>query len=144
LGLALIPVGSAAAGPGPWGQEGQEGHDGHFGQIIAQLNLTPEQMTQIKAIRDANKTASQAARQALDADRKKLHDALAGSQASDSDLKAAFEQLAQDGLALHRLRFQSLLQIRSLLSPEQRARAGELFAQGHGHGPGGFGPEGHE
>jgi periplasmic protein CpxP/Spy len=96
-----------------------------------ELNLTAEQQAQIKTIREQEKTASQSLRQQMQTARKQLGTLMAGN-ASDAQLRQQHDQVRQLDQQLGDRRFDTMLKIRSVLTPEQRTKAAELMKQHHG------------
>jgi periplasmic protein CpxP/Spy len=95
-----------------------------------ELNLTTEQQAQIKTIRDQEKTASESLRQQMKTAREQLGTLMAGN-ASDAQLRQQHEQVRQLGQQLGDRRFDTMLKIRNVLTPEQRTKAAELMKQHH-------------
>jgi periplasmic protein CpxP/Spy len=98
-----------------------------------ELNLTAEQQTQIKTIRDQEKTASESLRQQMKTAREQLGTLMAGN-ASDAQLRQQHDQVRQLGQQLGDRRFDTMLKIRNVLTPEQRTKAAELMKQHKGKG----------
>jgi periplasmic protein CpxP/Spy len=96
-----------------------------------ELNLTTEQQAQIKTIRDQEKTASESLRQQMKTAREQLGTLMAGN-ASDDQIRQQHDQVRQLSQQLGDRRFDTMLKIRSVLTPEQRTRAAELMKQHHG------------
>ena len=97
---------------------------------LGELNLSAEQMQRIKAIHEQYKPQVQANRQAAQAVHEELRN-LMRSNASTTELRQKHEQMQ----SLHQqggdLRFESMLAIREVLTPEQRQQAGALMEQRH-------------
>lgn len=112
-------------GKGGWGDKWQE-----------QLNLSTDQKAQIKQIRDQQKTSSEGLRQQMKAAFDKQESLMTGS-ASDDQLRQqhrdiqALRQQAEDR------RFDTMLKIRQVLTPEQRTKAAQLMKDHHGRRHGG-------
>ncbi len=98
-----------------------------------ELNLTTEQQAQIKTIRDQEKTASESLRQQMRTAREQLGTLMAGN-ASDAQLRQQHDQVRQLGQQLGDRRFDTMLKIRNVLTPEQRTKAAELMKQHKGRG----------
>jgi periplasmic protein CpxP/Spy len=101
-----------------------------------ELNLTTQQQAQIKTIRDQEKTASESLRQQMRTAREQLGTLMAGN-ASDAQLRQQHDQVRQLAQQLGDRRFDTMLKIRSVLTPEQRTKAAELMKQHHGRRHGG-------
>jgi periplasmic protein CpxP/Spy len=100
-----------------------------------ELNLTTEQQAQIKTIRDEEKTASAGLHQQMKAAREQLGTLMAGN-ADDAQLRQQHEQVQQLMQQMGDRRFDTMLKIRAILTPEQRTKAAELKKQhkGRWHG----------
>ena len=110
---------------------GREGMEQKWAQ---ELNLTSAQQSQIKAIRDQEKTGAESLRQQMKTAREQLKTLMAGN-ASDGQIRQQHQQVQQLGQQLSDHRFDTMLKIRSVLTPEQRTKAAELMKQHKGrHG----------
>lgn len=99
-------------------------------RILEQLDLTPEQSQQIEAIKEQSQTAAQDIKEQLRTQRQELRSLLAG----DTDIEQIREQHQEAQLLRQQLsndRFETMLEIREILTLEQRARALELMEQHH-------------
>src|SRR5215213_11262720 len=83
------------------------------------LNLTPEQVRQIRAIRRANRVEWQAARQRLRDARLALDQAIYSDDASEAAVAQRAREVAEAQAAEVRLRALTELSIRRVLTPEQ-------------------------
>lgn len=128
--LAMVMVGGQAHAS----KEGK-GH-GFHGAMMKELNLTPEQKEKLKAIRSQNKGDRKENRQEMKKLREELETAMRGS-ASDSELKSKFEAIQKKQQEFAKERFEHVLAIRAILTPEQRAK---FKGMGPGMGHGGMGP----
>lgn len=117
----------------PRGRMNRRGMGEQWGK---ELNLTTEQQSQIKTIRDQEKTASESLRQQMRTAREQLGTLMAGN-ASDDQIRRQHEQVRQLSQQLGDRRFDTMLKVRSVLTPEQRTKAAELMKQRHGRGHGG-------
>lgn len=98
---------------------------GNWGQA---LNLTPEQQAQIKTIRDQERAASEGLRQEARTARQQLRTLLSGN-ASDAQIRQQHQKVQQLGQQLRERRFDTMLKVRAVLTPEQRAKSAELKQQ---------------
>jgi Spy/CpxP family protein refolding chaperone len=109
---------------------GHHGERGEMHQIFSQLDLTATQKESLAQLHKANKEREkelhQAAREARDA-----FDKAQASNASDSELRAAREQMVQKREAVASMRFEGMLQVRKILTPEQNKKFAELRSQQH-------------
>jgi Spy/CpxP family protein refolding chaperone len=115
--FVTVPAGyGQATQQQPSGQEAQQGG----GDLIRQLNLTPEQREQIRAIREQNK----AERIAINERVREVNRALQAELDNDNPDEAVVEQRVRDlgnaQAAAMRMRILTEIRIRRVLSPEQR------------------------
>lgn len=89
---------------------------------LADLNLSDAQRQQIKSIREQYQPQMETNRTAVQAAREDLRQ-LMGSTASDSELRQKHNQLQNLMQQGGTLRFESMLAIRNVLTPEQREQA---------------------
>ncbi len=102
-------------------------------KMFQQLNLTADQQAQIKSIREQSKTSSQGLRQQFKTAREQLKTLLASNDSSDNAIRQAHQQVQTLGQQMGNQRFESMLKIRSVLTPEQRIKLAELRKQGGHH-----------
>jgi len=92
----------------------------HGGELVRQLNLTPEQREQIRSIRQNNQAERAAVNQRL----RETNQALAAALDSDRPDEALIEQRVQDVAAAQasamRLRILTEIKVRQVLTAEQR------------------------
>jgi periplasmic protein CpxP/Spy len=91
---------------------------------IQQLNLSPEQMQQMQAIRNQYKDRMSQRAQALRQAQQQLQDLMAGN-ASEDQILAQYNQVETLRQQLGRVRFESMLRMRQVLTPEQRRQFAE-------------------
>jgi periplasmic protein CpxP/Spy len=115
--LTVLPAN--AKGPGGPGERGDR--KGHMMEMMKDLNLTPEQQKKMKEVNEKSTPNLGEKRKAMFNARKDLHETLKGT-ASDDEAKKKFEVLekAQDEFA--RARFDHVLAVRAILTPEQREK----------------------
>ncbi len=94
-------------------------------RLSDELNLTSEQQTQIQAIFERAKAESADERETLRAARTELKSLMA-ADASDAQLRQQHDLIQELRSDLGDLRFETLLEIRQELTPEQRDRLAEL------------------
>ena len=97
----------------------KEGHE--KGQWLQELNLSPEQQQQLAAIKDKYHGEMKKQKKAMKSARKSLKEALK-SDASDESLNAQFNKLQGQRAEFAKLRFEKILAIRAILTPEQRKK----------------------
>jgi len=98
----------------------------HMAQV---LDLSPEQQTKMKAIRDKHATALKSDHEAARAQAQTFRAAMQDPKANEAQLRQAFDQM-------NAARFQAVLEgralrqeMRAVLTPEQQAKADTLKAQ---------------
>jgi periplasmic protein CpxP/Spy len=107
---------------GRWGNKG--------GEMFKELNLTPDQQAKIKAIREQEKTASMDRRNQMRAAFDRMRSLSAGN-ATDDQLRAQHQQVQQLRQQAADRRFETMLKIRAVLTPEQRTKMAELMQKHH-------------
>ncbi len=104
--------------------EEQRRPEGGKARLIQELNLTPEQTQQLQAIQnqyqDQVSQRQQAARQA----RQELLDLMAGT-ASEAQVREKYRQVETLKQQASQIRFDSMLAMREVLTPEQRRQFAE-------------------
>lgn len=116
--------GSASAEPG-----------GRMGRVLEQLNLTSEQQQQIDNIREQRKASSENLREQFQAAREEMR-SLQASNASAAQLRQQRQEMEQIKEQLEDQRFEAMLEIREILTPEQRAQLAEIRPEGQRQGRG--------
>lgn len=120
--LALVPllfalgVSSAHARPGGGHHGGPKLH-----KLMKQLELTQEQKEKIKADREKRKPEMKAARERAKAAREKLREAFKQNLPAEQ-LRALKTEAQAAQAAIADARFEGMLAIREVLTPEQRAK----------------------
>jgi protein CpxP len=99
---------------------------------LRQLNLTDDQKTQIKQIRESNKEGTQAIAKRMIAAREALGDVATADTVVESDIRAKAVDVAAVEIDAALLRAKVHAQVFALLTPEQKAKAKELRAEGKG------------
>lgn len=126
--------GQGRRGPGGGGPDG----------LMQALNLTTEQQQQMKAIRDRYESQITQNRDALQAAHERMRQ-LMGSSASDQELLTQHNELQRLQTEMGDLRFRSMLEMRAILTPEQRTQMNQMQQQRQNNrgsrfnGGGGFG-----
>lgn len=115
---------------GQWGDRGGRGGRGGDGGMgfLRDLNLTPEQTARMEAIRttyrpqmEQQHTAVRSAHEALDR--------LMAGEASDAQLRTQHQALLAAKQRMDELRFNSMLEMRSVLTAAQRQEVAQRMAQ---------------
>ncbi len=125
IALEVPPVAEIVAQKGP-GRGGD--------RWLQQLNLSQDQMQQIQAIRDRYKGQMEQRGQALRQAQQELGNLMAGT-ASSNDIRDKHRQVEQLRQQLAQMRFESMLEIRDVLSPDQRRQLSQMMQQRRENGP---------
>lgn len=99
---------------------------------IRDLDLSATQVQQLQAIRQQYHDPLQQNAQELHQARQELKTLMAGT-ASTVEVRAKFQQVQQLSQTVAQVRFESLLAMRAVLSPEQRAELAEKFQRRYEH-----------
>lgn len=111
----------AQRGPGPRGHRGPQ-------RLIEELNLSDSQMQDLEDIRLKYQEQMNEQRQVLMEAQQELNDMMSGD-ASEAQLRNQYRQVAQLGQELGDLRFESMLEMREVLTPQQRRELAEKMQQ---------------
>ncbi len=103
---------------------------GERGNRFQQLNLSTEQQAQIKTIREQSKTSNQGLRDQMKTAREQLKTLLASNNASEDSIRQAHQQVQSLAQQMGDRRFDTMLQVRQVLTPEQRTKLAELQKAG--------------
>ena len=115
--------------------EGEKPREGRKSKWLEQLNLTPEQQTAIQSIRDQAQPAKQELRQKLRQEWETMRSLLADSNTTRDQLRAQHQKMLSLRQEMGNQRFETMLDIRDQLTPEQQAKLAELRGQHRGrHG----------
>jgi Spy/CpxP family protein refolding chaperone len=100
-------------------------------ELRKELHLTPEQVQKIKTIRDEARNASKGQMETAQATAKAFREALT-SNVSDDELRRLHTKMLDARRELMKSRFEGMLKIRQLLTPEQREKFQQLRGRGLG------------
>jgi periplasmic protein CpxP/Spy len=104
------------------------GRSGGMDRMLEQLNLSDEQSQQIEEIKTQSRTNNESLYQEIEA----IHEEMRSLLAEDPSVEQLREQ-HQKMQALHQQlgdnRFETMLQIREVLTPEQRSQMAELIIE---------------
>ena len=100
-------------------------------KLLQQLDLTPEQSQKIEAIHQQFHTENETLYQEMQANHQQMRSLLA-SDASSEQLRQQHQKIQDLHQQLGGKRFESMLQVREILTPEQRAQMAELSAEHRG------------
>lgn len=112
-------------------KQGEWGMRGGMSKLTEQLDLSPEQSEQIAAIREQSQTDSQALVEQLQTNRQEMQSLLT-SDADPEQLRANHQDGQNLRQQLSDIRLETMLEIREVLTPEQRTEMAELMAQRRG------------
>lgn len=137
--ILILPMANAASAnprhmssPMEWSQAHNKGDVGRgIERLTQKLDLTPEQSEQIEAITTQSKTDSQALFEQMQTSRQEMQSLLA-SDASPEQLRQQHQSVQNLQEQLSNNRFETMLQIREVLTPEQRTQMAELMQQRRG------------
>lgn len=142
LAVLMLSLGSAVAlvNPNSLGlqaiaqdtEDQREGRpDRGKAQLIQELNLTPDQTQRLQAIRDQDQDQISQRKQAARQARQELVDLMAGT-ASESQVREKYRQVEALKQQAEDARFDSLLAMREVLTPEQRRQFAERMQEHRG------------
>jgi periplasmic protein CpxP/Spy len=104
------------------------GRGGGMKKMLEQLNLTPEQSQQIETIETESRTKNDTLHQEKQAIHEEMR-SLLGSDASVEQLREQHQKIQAIHQQLDDNRFETMLQVREVLTPEQRNQMAELMAE---------------
>ena len=106
---------------------------GHGGmkKVLEQLNLTPEQSQKIDAIHEQFHSDNETLYQEMRTNHQEMRSLLA-SDASQEELRQQHQKIQGLRQQLGTNRFETMLQVREILTPEQRTQMAELMKQQRG------------
>jgi Spy/CpxP family protein refolding chaperone len=140
LGFPHTPSLAQTTSPTPINPERPNRPNRGKGEWLQQLNLTPEQTRQVQAIRERNQGQMEQARNSLRQARQELNQ-LMDSNASQRQVQDKFAQVQSLQQQVAKLRFENMMAIREILTPEQRQQMRTLMQERRQRGPGQRGPE---
>lgn len=92
--------------------------------FLRDMNLTPEQQEQLKALRSQHKDEIQQTHEALHQAHEEMHDLMA-SDAAEATIRAKYREISNLRQKMSDLRFNSMMEMRQIFTSEQR----RLFAE---------------
>ena len=108
---------------------GKRQHKGErMNQMLQQLNLTPEQSQRIEAIKEEFQTKNAAIDEQMEDNYQERRGFLT-SDASVEELRAKHQEIQTLRQQLGNNRFEMMLELREVLTPEQRSQLAELMEQ---------------
>lgn len=98
------------------------------GRVLQKLNLTSAQMQQIKAIRDRKKGEMQGIMQRLRQAQQEMNTLMAGNATADQ-IRAKFNEMQPLREQMAKMRFEQMLAMRDVLTPQQRSEMAKITQQ---------------
>jgi periplasmic protein CpxP/Spy len=138
LSIVLVAMGAMFifAQDGAATKDGKRGKRGHFGKMkrgggmmFRGLDLTDEQKTQMKAIRQASKETIKPVREQMKANRQKLQTLSESGTFDEAQVQAIAAQQGTLSAQMIVEKEKVKSQIFNLLTPEQKTKAAEMKAQ---------------
>ena len=108
------------------GKRGDRGKG--MNRLLQQLDLTTEQSEQIEAIKEQSRTAGEPLREQMQTEKAEMR-SLLSSDATPEQLTQQHQQLQDLRQQAGDRRFETMLQVREVLTPEQRSQMAELMAE---------------
>ena len=112
------------------GEDDSKFQKGEF--LKKELNLTDEQLEKVKEIRKADRDELRDNRKEFRTLKKEFREAMDNPKASTKDLTAKFEAFQKARDEFQRKRFQKMLKMREILSPDQLKKFKELHKKKRG------------
>ncbi len=109
----------------------RRGGYGGIQKLVKQLDLTPEQSQKVDAIQEQFRSDNKTLFQEMRTNYQEMRSLLA-SDASNEQLRQQHQKIQDLRQELGTNRFENMLQIREILTPEQRAQMAELMEQHRG------------
>ena len=102
------------------------------GKVLQQLNLSNEQLQQIKTIRERNSSEIRSGRQRLRQLQQEIQNLMSGTAPSEQ-VRAKFNELQSLRQQVSKLQFEQMLAMREILTPQQRTQLAEIVKQRRGN-----------
>jgi periplasmic protein CpxP/Spy len=102
------------------------------GKVLQQLNLSNEQLQQIKAIRERNSSEIRSSRQRLQQLQQETQNLMSGTAPSEQ-VRTKFNELQSLKQQVSKLQFEQMLAMREVLTPQQRTQLAEIVKQRRGN-----------
>ncbi|HEY9890027.1 MAG TPA: Spy/CpxP family protein refolding chaperone [Candidatus Obscuribacterales bacterium] len=118
--LATTQLQAQMPAPTPEATEGQDFHGARAERWLTDMGLSADQIREIRALREGSQAEMQALHEALWSEREALHDLMA-SDAPVDELRAQHDALQTLQRQVADRRFEQMLAVRTVLTPEQRA-----------------------
>lgn len=110
-------------------KRGKKGGRGNrINKVLKQLDLTTEQSAQIETIKESSRASKESLGEQMRAEKQEMR-SLFQSDASSAALTQQHQKLQNLRQQMSNNRFETMLQIREVLTSEQRAQMAELISQ---------------
>ena len=100
--------------------------------LTDKLDLDDDTRASVRGLIDARRERTRDMRKELQAAHTQMHEMLQADQPDETQVLAQVERIGALRTALHKQRMQTILRVRALLSPEQRATLLEMFKKRRG------------
>lgn len=107
-------------------RQGKERRGGERGEFMGKLNLTTEQQQQMQSIRTKYQPQMDGIRQEMRTEREKLRQMMTNNSSSDN-LRSQHNKIASLNQKMGDVRFQSMLEMREVLTTEQRQQWNQMM-----------------
>ena len=108
-------------------------------RLVEELGLDAPTLAQVDALLDASRAKKRTLRRQLREAREQMHGLLAAEEPQEAELLEQADRIGALRTELRKERLKTMLRVRALLSPEQRARLLERLNKGPRRGRHGFG-----
>jgi Spy/CpxP family protein refolding chaperone len=127
--LAITTSAYGQDGPPPGDGPGDERPDERRPNLLAELGLSPEQLQQIGRMNQERRPAMRNARRRMGDAARNLDMAIYADTVNEAEVRSRLKEFQDAEAELSRLRFESELSVRKILTPEQLVRFRELRRQ---------------
>lgn len=107
------------------------GRGNRMEKLLQQIDLSSEQSQQIEAIQEQFRSENEPLWQEMQANKQQMGNLLS-SDASNEELRQQYQQLQSLRQQLSDNRFENMLQVRDVLTPEQRSELAQIMEQRRG------------
>ena len=114
-------------------------HGPHLERLVEELGLDTQTLAQVDAIIDASRGKKRTLRRQLREARKQMHSLLKAEEPQEAELLKQADHIGSLRTELRKEQLKTMLRVRALLSPEQRAKLLERLNKGPRRGWRGFG-----
>lgn len=128
-GAASGQAGPPPGGPPPDGQPQGDRPDDNRPNLLAELGLSPDQVQQIRRMNQERRPAMMQAQRRMRLANRDLDQAIYADNFSEADFQARLREFQAAQAEMTRLRFESELSVRKVLTPEQILKFRQLRAQ---------------